>query len=139
MEDDNLFLGRGWAFPPRFDFDLNVPVMVAEEEDIRESLRIIFSTIQGERYMNPKFGCELSALVFDSVDSNLINRIKDSISTAVLNFEPRITLENITVDVVSEFEGRIDILLDYTIRKINVRSNIVYPFYFKEGTNIQNL
>lgn len=139
MEDINLFLGRGWAFPPRFDFDNNTPVMVAEEEDIQESLRIILSTAQGERYMNPKFGCELPSLIFDTVDSILINRIKDSIATAVLNFEPRITLNDIFIDVSFQFEGRIDIMLDYIIRKINVRSNIVYPFYFKEGTNIQNM
>ncbi len=139
MEEMNLFLGRGWAFPPRFDFDNNTPVMVSEEEDIRESLRIIFSTMQGERYMNPKFGCELSSLIFDNIDSTLINRIKDSVTTAILNYEPRITLDNIHVNVLSGFEGRIDVEIDYTIRKINVRSNIVYPFYFKEGTNIHNM
>lgn len=139
MEEIDLFLGRGWAFPPRFDFDNNTPVMVAEEEDIRESLRIIFSTAQGERYMNPKFGCELSSLIFDSIDSILINRIKDSITSAILNYEPRITLDNIEVDVLSEFEGRIDVVVEYTIRKINVRSNIVYPFYFKEGTNVHTM
>ncbi len=139
MEDTNLFLGRGWAFPPRFDFEKNTPVMVSEEEDIRESLRIILSTARGERIMNPKFGCELSSLVFDRIDSILLNRIKDSVSSAILNFEPRITLENIQIEVSNAFEGRVDLHLDYTIRKINVRTNIVYPFYFKEGTNVQNM
>jgi uncharacterized protein len=139
MEDVSPFLGRGWAFPPRFDFENNSPMMVAEEEDIQESLRIILSTAQGERYMNPKFGSELSYLIFDSIDSILINRIKDCISSAILNFEPRITLDNIIVDVTAGFQGRIDIMLEYTVRKINVRTNIVYPFYFKEGTNVQNM
>lgn len=139
MDDKNLFLGRGWAFPPRFDFEKNTPQMVEEEEDIRESLRIILSTARGERWMNPKFGCDLSSLVFDSIDSLLINRIKDAIGTAILNFEPRITLNEIDVDVSKGFDGMIVIALDYTIRKINVRSNIVYPFYFREGTNIQHL
>jgi len=137
MEENSLFLGRGWAFPPRFDFENNSPVMVEEEEDIRESIRIILSTAQGERFMNPKFGCELSYLIFDSIDSILINRIKDFISTAILNFEPRITLDTVAIDSTNQFEGRVDILIEYTIRKINVRTNIVYPFYFKEGTNIQ--
>jgi phage baseplate assembly protein W len=139
MENNSLFLGRGWAFPPRFDFDNNMPVMVSEEDDICESLRIILSTAKGERYMNPKFGCELSSLIFDNIDSTLINRIKDYITTAVLNFEPRITLDDISIYIPTEHEGRIDVKLEYTIRKINIRSNIVYPFYFKEGTNIQNM
>jgi phage baseplate assembly protein W len=138
MEDESLFLGTGWAFPPRFDFEKNTAVMVSEEEDIRESLRIIFSTALGERYMNPKFGSGLSALIFDGIDSIFLNRLKDYITSAILNFEPRITLDEINVEVVSIYEGKIDVHIYYTIRKINVRTNIVYPFYFKEGTNIEN-
>lgn len=117
----------------------NVAVMVEEEEDIRESLRIILSTAPGERIMSPKFGCPLSSFIFDSIDSLFINRVTDSIRTAVLNFEPRVTLEAVKVDTTQAFEGLVYITLDYTVRKINVRSNIVYPFYFKEGTNVHNM
>jgi uncharacterized protein len=140
MDDiNNDFLGTGWAFPPRFDFENHSPVLVSESDDIKESLGIILSTAPGERLMNPKFGCELSHLVFESVDSVLINRIKDCVTSAILNFEPRITLEKVEVDVRAQYDGRIDVILEYTIRKINVRTNIVYPFYFKEGTNITNM
>ena len=139
MEDNYVFLGKGWAFPPRFDFEKHTPIMVSEEEDIRESLRIIFSTSKGERWMHPKFGCDLNTLVFDTVDSTLVNRIKDTVSTAVLNFEPRITLNLVQVDTSHAYEGRVDIHLEYTIRRINVRNNIVYPFYLREGTNIRNM
>jgi uncharacterized protein len=137
--EDNTFLGRGWGFPPRFDVVNNMTVMAEEDEDIRESLRIILSTAQGERIMNPKFGCGLSSLIFDSIDSILINRIKDSIRMAVLNYEPRVTLDTILVDTSPSYEGVVQVTLEYTIRKVNVRSNIVYPFYFKEGTNIHTM
>ena len=136
---DNTFLGRGWGFPPRFDVVNNKTVMAEEDEDIRESLRIILSTAQGERIMDPKFGCALSTLIFDNIDSILINRIKDSIRMAVLNYEPRVTLDAIRVDTSNAFEGIVHVTLEYTVRKINVRSNIVYPFYFKEGTNIHTM
>lgn len=135
----NTFLGRGWSFPPRFDMINNMTYMVEEEDDIRESLRIILSTAPGERIMNPKFGCGLSSLIFDSIDSLFINRITDSVRTAVLNYEPRVTLESVRVDTSGAYDGHVHVMLDYTIRKINVRSNIVYPFYFKEGTHIHNM
>ncbi|MEO0552132.1 MAG: GPW/gp25 family protein [Bacteroidota bacterium] len=137
--NDNTFLGRGWAFPPRFDFISNIPTMVEEEEDIKESIRIILSTSPGERIMNPKFGCTLSLFVFDSIDSTFVNRVTDSVRTAILNYEPRVTLDEISVDTSESFEGIVYITLDYTIRKINVRGNIVYPFYIKEGTNVRNM
>ncbi|MCD9019680.1 GPW/gp25 family protein [Parachryseolinea silvisoli] len=135
---DNTFLGRGWSFPPRFDFVRNAVVMVEEDEDIAESLRLILSTMQGERIMDPKFGSTLATFVFDSIDSLFINRIKDSIRTAILHHEPRVTLDEITVNTTQASEGVVYATLFYTIRKINVRSNMVYPFYFKEGTNIQH-
>ena len=53
------FLGRGWSFPPRFDDRQYTIMMVEEEEDIRQSLRILFSTLPGERLMKPDYGCDL--------------------------------------------------------------------------------
>jgi len=137
---DNTFLGRGWSFPPRFDTENHQVVMVEEEADIRESLRLIMATAPGERIMNPKFGCGLTAYIFDSLDSLLINRIADSIRYAVLNFEPRVTLNDIRFDLTESFDkGVVRVTLDYTIRIINVRTNIVYPFYIKEGTNVHHM
>jgi phage baseplate assembly protein W len=136
---ENTFLGRGWSFPPRFDLVNNAAVMVEEEDDIRESLRIILSTAPGERIMNPKFGCALTSFIFDSIDSILVNRITDSVRMAVLNFEPRITLDSVKVDRSMAHEGLVHVILEYTVRKINVRSNIVYPFYFKEGTSVHSM
>ncbi|ELR71198.1 GPW/gp25 family protein [Fulvivirga imtechensis AK7] len=139
MDHENSFLGRGWAFPPAFDTKSKRSMMVEEEEDIRQSLFIIISTIPGERIMNPKFGCDLTSSVFDNVDSLAVNRMKDLIRTAVLNYEPRITLHDVVVDTRDSFDGIVRITLDYTIRKINVRTNIVYPFYLKEGTNVTGM
>ncbi|UII27380.1 GPW/gp25 family protein [Fulvivirga maritima] len=139
MGADNSFLGRGWAFPPAFDKKLKRSVMIEEEEDIKQSLFIILSTIPGERIMKPKFGCGLHSSVFDTMDSLAENRMKDAVRTAVLNYEPRVTLHQVLVDVVETLEGVVNITLEYTIRKINVRTNIVYPFYLKEGTNVTGM
>jgi len=139
MDSENSFLGRGWAFPPAFDTKSKRSVMVEEEEDIKQSLILIISTAPGERIMKPKFGCDLTSSVFDNIDSLAMNRMKDAIKTAVLNYEPRITLHEVTIDVADALEGKVHINLDYTIRKINVRTNIVYPFYLKEGTNVTGM
>ncbi|MBK6265144.1 GPW/gp25 family protein [Marivirga sp. S37H4] len=139
MEEENSFLGRGWAFPPAFDAKSKKSVMAEEEEDIRQSLFIIISTTPGERIMNPKFGCDLISSVFDNIDSLAVNRMKDLIRTAILNYEPRITLHEVIIDTSQSFEGVVHITMEYTIRKINVRTNIVYPFYLKEGTNVTGM
>ncbi len=112
--------------------------MVSEDKDIRESLRIIFSTAPGERLMHPTFGCSLKKMVFEHINETIRTQIKDLIERAVLFFEPRITLLRVEVDETEINQGRLLIQLEYLIRTTNSRSNMVYPFYFQEGTDIRD-
>lgn len=130
------FLGVGWSFPPRFEQSSNGIYMPRADEDIREAIFILLSTQPGERVMNPDFGCDLQGQVFKQIDNSTINEIKDLIATAILYFEPRVRLEEISVDTSGEMDGRLDIHLEYTVIQANSRTNMVYPFYFIEGTNL---
>lgn len=133
---NRAFLGRGWKFPPEFSKDTREVELVSEEEDIRESLHILLSTVPGERTMNPAYGCELKTMVFDSIDENSEAEIADVVKRAILFFEPRIDIEAIRVDITDAYDGMVHILLDYTVRTTNTRRNMVYPFYYREGTNL---
>ncbi len=136
---DKKFLGVGWSFPPEFHKQdgLTDVKMVAEEEDIQESLTILLSTRPGERIMQPGYGCGLHSMVFETISQSTITEIRDVIERAILFYEPRITLEIVEVGVENVYDGRIDIQLNYTIRKTNTRSNVVYPFYFIEGSHVR--
>jgi len=134
---DRSFLGTGWAFPPEFNRHSRAATMVSEDEDIRESLRILLATTPGERIMQPAYGCELKKLVFDNISTSSLTEIKDAVERAVVFLEPRIILNGITVDTEKINDGLIRILVDYTIRVTNTRSNMVYPFYFREGTDVR--
>ena len=138
-DSDKAFLGIGWSFPPEFHrfantFGVN---MVAEEEDVKESLRILLSTRPGERVMQPSYGCGLRAMVFENINESTVTEIKDVVERAVLFFEPRITLEAIDVSTEDALEGRLNLRLNYRVRKTNTRSNIVYPFYYLEGSQVR--
>lgn len=134
MAEARSFLGTGWGFPPTFDRSAKGIEMIADEEDIRSSLEILLSTDVGERVMQPKYGCNLHRLLFEPLDTSLQAYMKDLIKTAILYFEPRIILDNVTLQPEPE-EGRITINIDYTIAGTNTRSNLVYPFYQTEGTD----
>ena len=139
LETDKKFLGVGWSFPPEFNKhgDAIGLKTVTEENDIRESLTILLSTRPGERIMQPAYGCALHGMVFENIIESTITEIKDVVERAVLFFEPRINLEAVEVDTENIYAGRIDIQLEYTIRKTNTRSNVVYPFYFIEGSHVR--
>ena len=136
MKHKKTFLGIGWKFPPTFDKRIKSVEMVSEEEDIRQSLYILLSTKQGERIINPDYGSDVQSMVFEPIGSNTSTYLKESIRRAVLHYEPRITLENVSVDEDGEEDGLLLVNLDYTVRKTNSRTNMVYPYYILEGPDI---
>jgi uncharacterized protein len=136
MNTDKSFLGTGWSFPPEFLKTSKQAKMVSAEDDIWESLYILLNTSPGERVLNPSFGCGLKSKVFGRINESTITEIKDIIEKAVLFFETRITLDSVKVDTSGQYEGKLLINLEYTVRTTNNRSNVVFPFYFHEGTNI---
>jgi phage baseplate assembly protein W len=130
------FLGTGWSFPPAFAKREGLRT-VSDDDDIRESLLILLSTKPGERVMEPDFGCGIQSQVFEIMTDGAIMAIKDMIARAILFFEPRITLDRIAMNDDDIVDGLLRITLDYTVRTTNSRHNVVYPFYFREGTNVR--
>ena len=134
---DNSFLGKGWGFPPMFNNTSgNQLIMVADEEDIKESLYILMHTLPGERLMLPEYGCNLRLLVFESIDTAFNNEVQDIIFKAILRYEPRIKFNYTSIDTSDQVDGVVYILIDYNIISTNTRNNIVFPFYLQEGTNV---
>ncbi len=136
MENKKAFLGIGWGFPPEFSEDMNEVVMISEEEDIKSSLEILLSTRLGERVMLPNYGCNLEELLFEKLDRTLITYAKELIETAILYHEPRIDVIKIDISETNPLEGQLIIKIDYRIRATNSRTNVVFPFYKGEGTDI---
>lgn len=136
MKIDKDFLGRGWGFPPEFNKAQKEVVMTTGNDDIKNSLIILLSTRLRERVMLPKYGCNLEELLFKPLDLTLETEIKDIITKAILYHEPRIDILEIKLDSTDELEGEVLIQIEYQIRNTNTRSNLVYPFYKGEATEI---
>lgn len=142
MADQNDFLGKGWAFPPEFvkgqGYANGDVVMVAGREDIDQSLGILLRTSLGERVMLPDFGCNLADYQFDPMNSALMGFVKDLIYNAILFYEPRIKVLNLTVsspDSWDAIEGRLLIAVDYQIISSNSRFNFVFDYYVNESAS----
>ncbi|TDX01278.1 GPW/gp25 family protein [Dinghuibacter silviterrae] len=133
------FLGTGWSFPVCFDpIGLRLR-MASDQEDIEESIRIILSTTPGERIMQPTFGCNLHRFVFEKIDAALVAELNHVIFNALLDFEPRVNFLGAEVIQQDELDGVLHLRIDYSIIITNTRHNMVYPFYYTEGTNVSSV
>ena len=138
QQQDN-FLGRGWSFLPTFNLQSKEVQMTEKVEDIEKSLHILLTTSLGERIMQPRYGCDMNDLLFESLDTGTKTIIIDRIQTAILFFEPRIKATKIELNTQNELEGEILVEIEYIIPSTNSRYNFVFPFYRKEGTELDLL
>jgi phage baseplate assembly protein W len=84
--------------------------------------------------MQESFGCELQALLFEEGDQWLMSRIERTIRDAISQHEPRITLDDVSVDGQDVRAGSLMVSVRYTIRGTNSRFNMVFPFYLTEAS-----
>jgi phage baseplate assembly protein W len=136
---DKNFLGTGWAFPPTFTRNGHTVSMVSDEIDIQQSLQILFSTSWKERIMLPKYGANLSPLQFETLSTTLLTKLRAHLEDAIILFEPRIQLEGIDFNKGDYLSGILYISIHYTIKKTNARHNLVYPYYYEEGSISKNI
>lgn len=136
MKINTDFLGIGWSFPPEFNKTEGNVTMTTDVEDINNSLIILLSTRPGERVMFPNYGCDLQEMLFKPLDLTLITQMRGVIERAILYHEPRINIIDIDITTIEESEGQVLIHVDYEVRNTNTRSNIVFPFYKGEATEI---
>lgn len=127
------FLGVGWAFPPEFEQDKYSCRMVSDEENIAQSLLTLLSTTPGERVHRYDYGCNIRRFAFEIIGTTTETLLKDEIERSIMLFEPRVTVDSITF---RKEESVLNIDINYTIRLTNRRSNMVYPFYLNEGTDL---
>jgi Bacteriophage baseplate protein W len=129
------FLGTGWSFPPQFA--AGEVRMTADEEDIAASLRILFGTAAGERFLEPKYGLDMREVLFEPMSTTLRTFLKDRVKTAILIYEPRIRLLSLEIASPDPGAGTLAIAVEYEVRSTNSRFNLVFPFYLTDSNELR--
>ncbi|HUS09301.1 MAG TPA: GPW/gp25 family protein [Pyrinomonadaceae bacterium] len=127
------FLGVGWAFPPNVEADGSIAEAVYEE-DVRQAIRIIIFTNRGERVMRPDFGAGLNEFIFESINTTTMALVETRVREALITWEPRIEVLDVTVTSDASERNKLLIDLNYKVRATNTLHNLVYPFYLEEGS-----
>ena len=77
----------------------NDVMKISDEDAIKRSVKNIIFTILGEKPFQPNFGSVINESLFDlSTNLNEV-RVTDEITTALVNYEPRISNIDVTVSV----------------------------------------
>lgn len=95
--DEGKIFGRGIAFPPRIG-EYGRMAWSEGPQNIRESIKIILLTELGERLKLPEFGGGLRPFLFEPNTVSTHRLIQEEITQALGRWEPRISVDSVTVE-----------------------------------------
>ncbi len=93
--------GQGISFPPRLGADGRV-AWSSGPENIRELIQVVLLTQPGERLMLSGFGGKLRSFLFEPNSVATRQRIQEEIESTLSLWEPRITVQSVSVDPDSD-------------------------------------
>jgi phage baseplate assembly protein W len=128
------FLGQGWAFPLQFNPRGQI-ALASGERDIEQAIKLILSTMPGERVMRPTFGCRAWELVFGPMNSETGSQMGHYVTQALRFWEPRIEVNDVDVFRDSNDDGALLVEIQYTVKATHDPRSIVYPFFIVDESN----
>ena len=86
---------------------------------IARSIRNLIMTVPGERPFNPVLGSQVTNLLFETLDKLTASSIKSEIENTIVNFEPRVRLNEVIVKAQPN-NNQFDVQIQYYIIGIDV-------------------
>ena len=104
---------KGWKFPVQIDKKTGRIMTVEDNENIKQSVRIILGTQKYERKIYPGFGTDLRSFMFEIIDPTLISTLKRSIKSSLDTWEEHIESLNIGVIASAGTVSKLEVSIDY--------------------------
>jgi phage baseplate assembly protein W len=89
-------------------------VILKNEEAIKQSVKNLVLTRLGERLFNPLIGTDTTSYLFELTTTFSANSLIEEIENVLNIYEPRITLNNITVNVEDD-SNEFEVIIEYFI------------------------
>jgi hypothetical protein len=94
------------------------------ERNVRESIQIILTTQKRERILLPEFGGSLGQYLFEPNTVATRHQIAERIQRALTQWEPRITLESVSVEADPQDPRAATAIITYKLVATGARERI---------------
>lgn len=127
-------VGRGWAFPPRWDLSSPGPAPATVQmndgaEHVTEAMLILLRTAIGSRVMQPAVGAGIDRYVFEPRTADACYRLADDVRRALMLGEPRVIVDDVGAVPAGDTDDRVDVTIEYRIDRHRRPNSLVVPFY----------
>jgi phage baseplate assembly protein W len=95
------------------------------KDAIKNNLINFFLTNPGERPLNPTFGGGLRAFIFEQINENNLDGLKENISFQIKNIFPSISITSLNI-IRNDDTNSITIQLKYSVINSNINDNLTF-------------
>ena len=94
-------------------------IVIKNVNAIARSIWNIVFTVPGEKFFNPRFGSDVSEVLFENINEITASTIEDQIRLSINNYEPRVEL--ISVEAITNYDNnQFDTSVTYKIIGIDI-------------------
>ncbi len=104
---------KGWAFPVEVDEASGRIKMTEDNENVRQSVRLILQTDKGERKMRPNFGTGMNQFMFANVDLRLVKSMSDAIAQSIRLWESHVMGVTVAVQQSQDNNAAVQVDIQY--------------------------
>ena len=94
---------------------------------IKNNLINYFLTNPGERPLNPTFGGGLKSFIFQQINENSIDGLKENVSLKLETYFPNVIINSLDV-LKRDDENSVVVQLKYSIANSNINDNLTFQF-----------
>lgn len=94
----NMAAIKGWKFPIDVDKSTGKIMMVEDNENVKQSIKIILQTQKFERKMRDNFGTDINSFMFENIDYSLINGMTREVTRSIKRWEEHIDKLSVSVN-----------------------------------------
>ena len=117
--------GIGVALP--FNAPGVFKITYTTKEATRNNLINFFLTNKNERYLNPVFGGNLRAFVFQQITSGNIESLKEDIQNQLSQYFPQVLVGSLNIDFIPDY-NQVNVVLVYSIADTGITDTVQLSF-----------
>ena len=95
------------------------------KDAIKNNLINFFLTNPGERPLNPTFGGGLRAFIFEQINENNLDGLKENISFQIKNMFPSISVTSLNI-IRNDDTNSVTVQLKYSVINSNINDNLTF-------------
>ncbi len=107
---------KGWKFPIQVNKTNGKIKTVEDNENVKQSVRMILETRPNERKIVPEFGANLRQYMFETISPGVISSLEGEVENAIKTWESHIGDMNVSVKsetgTISYLEANVDYITD---------------------------